>query len=163
MLYKGVPMRLFSPDFKDGDFLKNKHSLSMDYGFGCSGKNIRPHLKWEKSSVKVEEFAITIFDPDAPTQSGFWHWILVNISKGYSETSIACTSNSLQIQNDFGSYGYGGPCPPKGDKPHRYFFTVYGLKDKIEAHADTPAAQIGFQLHFKTIKKASLLALFNQT
>ena len=58
MSYKGALMRLISPDFKDGDFLKNKHCLSTDYGFGCSGKNIRPHLKWEKCSFKVEELAL---------------------------------------------------------------------------------------------------------
>ena len=84
------------------------------------------------------------------------------IKKQRFDRCVACISNSLQIRNDFGSYEYGGPCPPKGDKPHRYFFTLYGLKDKIEAHADTPAAQIGFQLHFKTVEKATLLALFKQ-
>ncbi len=155
-------MKLISPDFSDGEFLKKEHSLSHDYGFGCTGKNIRPHLRWEGFSDQVIEYAITIFDPDAPTGSGFWHWILVNINKDYLETSGSCVSSSLQIQNDFGSYGYGGPCPPEKDSPHRYIFTVYGLMEKIEAHADTPAAQIGFQLHFKTIEKASLMALFRR-
>jgi len=155
-------MKLISPDFNDGEFLKNEYSLSENYGFGCTGKNLRPHLKWETSSNQIIEYAITIFDPDAPTGSGFWHWILVNINKTFIETDDACISSSLQIRNDFGSYGYGGPCPPKGDQPHRYFFTLYGLKAKIEAHSDTPAAQIGFQLHFKTIEKSSLMALFKR-
>ena len=155
-------MNVESLDFKDGEFLDNKYSLSTDYGFGCAGKNLRPHLKWEGFSNEIIEYAITIFDPDAPTGSGFWHWILVNIDKQHNETSEKCISSSLQIQNDFGSYGYGGPCPPEGDHTHRYFFTVYGLNTKIEAHADTPAAQIGFQLHFKTIEKSSLMALFKR-
>ena len=153
-------MKLLSPDFNDGEFLGKKYSLSNDYGFGCTGKNIRPYLKWEGFSDNIIEYAITIFDPDAPTGSGFWHWVLVNIDKDFNETNSSCISSSLQIQNDFGSYGYGGPCPPEGDHPHRYLFTVYGLKEKIEAHADTPAAQIGFQLHFKAIEKASLMGLF---
>ena len=153
-------MKLISPDFNDGEFLKQEYSLSKEYGFGCMGKNIRPHLEWSGFSDQILEYAITIFDPDAPTGSGFWHWILVNINKNYHETDDDCISNSLQIQNDFGSYGYGGPCPPKGDQAHRYFFTIYGLKEKIDAHENTPAAQIGFQLHFKSLEKASLMALF---
>ena len=74
-------MILLSPDFKDGDFLDEKFSLSNDYGFGCSGRNIRPHLKWDNISEKVVELAITIFDPDAPTGCGFWHWIMVGVNK----------------------------------------------------------------------------------
>ena len=155
-------MILSSPDFKDGGFLENKFSLSTDFGFGCSGKNIRPHLRWENVTGETVELALTIFDPDAPTSCGFWHWILVGIDINFTETSVECISNSLQIQNDFGSYGYGGPCPPENDPPHRYFFTIHGLKNKIEAHKDTPAAQIGFQLHFKTIEKATLLGLFKR-
>ena len=158
----GKIMILLSPDFKDGDFLDEKFSLSKDYGFGCSGKNIRPHLKWDNISEKVVELAITIFDPDAPTGCGFWHWIMVGVSRKYFETNDDCLSNSIQVQNDFGSYSYGGPCPPENDHPHRYYFTIYGLNSKIDAHKDTPAAQIGFQLHFKAIERASLLGLFKR-
>ena len=155
-------MILLSPDFKDGDFLDEKFSLSKDYGFGCSGRNIRPHLKWDNISERVVELAITIFDPDAPTGCGFWHWIMVGIERKYFETNGDCLSNSIQVQNDFGAYSYGGPCPPENDHPHRYYFTIYGLNSKIDAHKDTPAAQIGFQLHFKAIERASLLGLFKR-
>ena len=155
-------MILLSPDFKDGDFLNEKFSLSKDYGFGCSGRNIRPHLKWDNISERVVELAITIFDPDAPTGCGFWHWIMVGVNRKYFETNDDCLSNSIQVQNDFGAYSYGGPCPPENDHPHRYYFTIYGLNSKIEAHQDTPAAQIGFQLHFKAIERASLLGLFKR-
>jgi len=158
----GRIMILLSPDFKDGDFLDEKFSLSKDYGFGCSGRNIRPHLKWDNIPERVVELAITIFDPDAPTGCGFWHWIMVGVDKKYFETSDACLSNSIQVQNDFGAYSYGGPCPPENDHPHRYYFTIYGLNSKIDAHKDTPAAQIGFQLHFKSIERASLLGLFKR-
>ena len=155
-------MILLSPDFKDGDFLDEKFSLSKDYGFGCSGKNIRPHLKWDNISERVVELAITIFDPDAPTGCGFWHWIMVGVNRKYFETNDDCLTNSIQVQNDFGAYSYGGPCPPEDDHPHRYYFTIYGLNSKIVAHKDTPAAQIGFQLHFKAIERASLLGLFKR-
>ncbi len=155
-------MILLSPDFKDGDFLDEKFSLSKDYGFGCSGRNIRPHLKWDNISERVVELAITIFDPDAPTGCGFWHWIMVGVNRKYFETNDDCLLNSIQVQNDFGSYSYGGPCPPENDHPHRYYFTIYGLNSKIDAHKNTPAAQIGFQLHFKAIERASLLGLFKR-
>ena len=155
-------MILLSPDFKDGDFLDEKFSLSKDYGFGCSGRNIRPHLKWDNIPEKVVELAITIFDPDAPTGCGFWHWIMVGVNRKYFETNDDCLSNSIQVQNDFGSYSYGGPCPPENDHPHRYYFTIHGLNSKIDAHKDTPAAQIGCQLHFKAIERASLLGLFKR-
>ena len=155
-------MILLSPDFKDGDFLNKKFSLSKDYGFGCSGLNIRPYLKWDNIPERVVELAITIFDPDAPTGCGFWHWIMVGVDRKYSETNEDCLSNSIQVQNDFGAYSYGGPCPPENDHPHRYYFTIYGLNSKIDAHKDTPAAQIGFQLHFKAIERASLLGLFRR-
>ena len=155
-------MILLSPDFNDGEFLDKKFSLSTEFGFGCSGNNIRPQLRWKNISEKVNELAITIFDPDAPTTCGFWHWILIGVDKKFSETSDQCIRSSIQVQNDFGSYQYGGPCPPENDHPHRYFFTLYGLNAKIEAHKDTPAAQIGFQLHFKTIEKTSLLGLFKR-
>ena len=158
----GKIMILLSPDFKDGDFLDEKFSLSKDYGFGCSGRNIRPHLKWDNISEKVVELAITIFDPDAPTECGFWHWIMVGVNRKYFETNDDCLSNSIQVQNDFGSYSYGGPCPPENDHPHRYYLTKHGLNSKIDAHKDTPAAQIGFQLHFKAIERASLLGLFKR-
>ena len=158
----GKIMILLSPDFKDGDFLDEKFSLSKDYGFGCSGKNIRPHLKWDNIPERVVELAITIFDPDAPTGCGFWHWIMVGVDRKYSETNEDCLSNSIQVQNDFGAYSYGGPCPPQNDHPHRYYFTIYGLDSKIDAHKDTPAAQIGFQLHFKARERASLLGLFKR-
>ena len=75
------------------------------------------------------------------------------ISKAYLDNTI---------KNDFGSYSYGGPCPPENDHPHRYYFTIHGLNSKIDAHKDTPAAQIGFQLHFKAIERASLLGLFKR-
>ena len=155
-------MILLSPDFKDGDFLDEKFSLSKDHGFGCSGRNIRPRLKWDNISESVVELAITIFDPDAPTGCGFWHWIMVGVDRKYFDTNDDCLSNSIQVQNDFGEYSYGGPCPPENDHPHRYYFTIYGLNSKIDAHKDTPAAQIGFQLHFKAIERASLLGLFKR-
>ena len=158
----GKIMILLSPDFKDGDFLDEKFSLSKDYGFGRSGKNIRPHLKWDNISERVVELAITIFDPDAPTGCGFWHWIMVGVDRKYFETNDDCLSNSIQVQNDFGAYSYGGPCPPENDHPHRYYFTIYGLNSKIVAHKDTPAAQIGFQIHFKAIERASLSGLFKR-
>ncbi len=106
--------------------MDKKFSLSTDYGFGFSGKNIKSYLKWENISDKVVQLAITIFDPDAPTRCGFWNWILVGIDNKFNETTDEYIATFLQIQNDFGSYSYGGLCPPENDHPHRYFVQSMG-------------------------------------
>jgi Raf kinase inhibitor-like YbhB/YbcL family protein len=106
-------------------------------GFGCTGKNISPSLKWINAPKDTKSFAITVYDPDAPTGSGWWHWVIFNISSdvnglkadaGNLQKGIA-PRGSVQSVTDFGKPGFGGACPPEGDKPHRYIFTVYALKE----------------------------------
>ena len=108
-------------------------------------------------------------DPDAPTGSGFWHWLVVNVPPNVSELPAGAgnpggklPAGALQTRTDFGVPGYGGPCPPEGDHPHRYLFTVFAVSDMLDAKADTSAAVIGFQLHFKTLAKASIMGLFKR-
>jgi len=159
-----------SDSFKDGDYLGKDHILSSDYGFGCAGGNQSPHLRWTGAPAGTKSFAVTCYDPDAPTGSGFWHWVVVNIPASVSELALDAGNpksgklpkGALQTRTDFGAAGYGGPCPPEGDHPHRYFFTVHAVKSELGVTADTSAAVIGFQLHFNTLAKSAIMGLFKR-
>jgi Raf kinase inhibitor-like YbhB/YbcL family protein len=166
----GNAMQVTSASFSDGDYMPMDHILSASFGFGCSGGNISPQLRWSGAPEGTKSFAITAFDPDAPTGSGFWHWLVVNIPATVSELPLDAgnaragklPSGALQTRTDFGMPGYGGPCPPEGDHPHRYLFTVYAVgADQLSGvTADTSAAVIGFMLHFNTLAKAELMGLY---
>jgi Raf kinase inhibitor-like YbhB/YbcL family protein len=159
-----------SNSFKDGDYLAKDFILSAEFGFGCAGGNTSPHLTWSDAPAGTKSFAITCFDPDAPTGSGFWHWLVVNIPANVSELAQGAgnaggklPAGALQMRNDVGTHGYIGPCPPEGDHPHRYLFTVFAVKtDKLDVKADTSAAVVGFNLHFNTLAKASIMGLFKR-
>ncbi len=160
-----------SDSFKDGDYLAKDHILSADFGFGCEGGNKSPHLAWSEAPAGTKSFAVTCFDPDAPTGSGFWHWLVVNIPPEVTELALDAGNpktgklpqEALQTRTDFGAPGYGGPCPPPGDHPHRYLFTVFAVgTDRLPVNADTSAAVIGFQLNFNTLAKAAIMGLYKR-
>ncbi len=165
-----MALAVTSQNFKDGDYLGKDHILSQEFGFGCAGGNRSPHLKWSNVPDGTKSFAVTCFDPDAPTGSGFWHWVVVNIPATTTELALDAGNpksgllpkGALQTRTDFGAAGYGGPCPPEGDHPHRYLFTVHAVKGELSANADTSAAVIGFQLHFNTLEKAAIMGLFKR-
>lgn len=164
-------MNLTSDSFKDGDYLGQQHVLSAEYGFGCGGGNKSPHLEWDGAPAGTKSFAVTCFDPDAPTGSGFWHWVLVNIPPNVTALPVDAgnpasgklPAGALQVRTDFGKPGYGGPCPPQGDHPHRYLFTVFAVSmDALPVTAETSAAVVGFYLNFNMLAKASLMGLFKR-
>lgn len=164
-------MRITSTGFRDGDYLSMEHILSADYGFGCGGGNRSPQLRWEDPPPGTKSFALTCFDPDAPTGSGFWHWVVVNIPADVRElpldagnaSSGKLPAGALQVRTDFGKPGYGGPCPPAGDHPHRYLFTVFAVSEAtLPVTADTSAAVVGFQLNFKSLAKATIMGLYKR-
>jgi Raf kinase inhibitor-like YbhB/YbcL family protein len=165
-----MTFKVTSNSFKDGDYLAKDHILSADFGFGCAGGNVSPHLKWSAAPAGTKSFAVSCYDPDAPTGSGFWHWVVCNIPAAVTELAAGAGSaggkmpaGALQSRTDYGTAGYGGPCPPEGDHPHRYLFTVFAVgKDKLDASADTSAAVIGFQLHFNTLAKATIMGLYKR-
>ena len=137
-------MYLTSNDFADGDYLGEVHVLSADFGFGCAGGNQSPHLAWSDVPEGTETLAVTCYDPDAPTGSGFWHWVVVNLPADTTELAAGAGSaggslpdGALQVRTDFGQPGYGGPCPPQGDHPHRYLFTVHAVGGPLQADANT--------------------------
>ena len=159
-----------SDSFKDGDYLAKDHVLSEKFGFGCAGGNKSPHIAWSGAPSGTKSFAVHCHDPDAPTGSGFWHWVVVNIPADVSELPAGAGNpgsklppSALQTRTDFGVPGYGGPCPPEGDHPHRYLFTVFAVgADKLPVAADTSAAVVGFNLHFATLAKAAIMGLFKR-
>jgi len=157
-----------SNSFKDGDYLAKAHILSAEFGFGSDGDNKSPHLAWSGAPAGTKSFAVTCFDPDAPTGSGFWHWLVVNIPPNVSELALDAgnpkapmpPAGALQTRTDFGAPGYGGPAPPPGH-PHRYLFTVFAVGvERLQATEDTSAAVIGFQLNFNTLAKAAIMGLY---
>jgi Raf kinase inhibitor-like YbhB/YbcL family protein len=165
-----MTFKVMSNSFKDGDYLAKDHILSADFGFGCAGGNISPHLKWSDAPAGTKSFAVSCYDPDAPTGSGFWHWVVCNIPADVTELAAGAGSaggkmpaGALQSRTDYGTAGYGGPCPPEGDHPHRYLFRVFAVgKDRLDASADTSAAVIGFQLHFNTLASATIMGLYKR-
>ena len=163
-------MTLTSADVKEGATIANEQVFK---GFGCTGGNISPSLSWSGAPSGAKSFALSIYDPDAPTGSGWWHWVVFNIPAG--TTSLPkdagdvkkklMPKGAVQSRTDFGSDGYGGPCPPKGDKPHHYQITVFAVDvDKLpDAKDDTAsAALVGFDLHFHTLGKATLTGLYGR-
>jgi Raf kinase inhibitor-like YbhB/YbcL family protein len=166
-----MTFKVTSNSFKDGDYLAKAHVLSADFGFGCDGSNQSPHLVWSGAPAGTKSFAVTCYDPDAPTGSGFWHWLVINIPPNVTELPLDAGNprapklpqGALQTRTDFGAVGYGGPCPPEGHHPHRYLFTVFAVgAESLQAGPDTSAAVIGFQLNFNTLAKAALMGLYKR-
>jgi hypothetical protein len=159
---------LMSPDLQEGGRLNMEQVFN---GFGCTGGNISPALKWQGAPKGTKSFAVTAYDPDAPTGSGWWHWVIFNIpadqaglpkNAGDPASGLA-PAGSVQAKNDFGSPGYGGACPPQGHKPHRYIFTVYALDtDKLPLEANATAAMVGFNLNHHTLAKALITVKFSR-
>lgn len=160
--------KLESPDVKANATLDKKWEANV---FGCSGENKSPALKWSGAPKDTKSFAVTVYDPDAPTGSGFWHWFVYNIPANVTELKLDAGNASganlpagaKQNRIDYGFAAWGGPCPPEGDNPHRYVFTVHALKvDKLDLPADATAAVAGFMTNANTIAKASFTAKYGR-
>jgi Raf kinase inhibitor-like YbhB/YbcL family protein len=140
-------------------------------GFGCDGGNVSPSLVWKRAPAGTKSFAVTVYDPDAPTGSGWWHWVVFNIPSDVVTLPLGAGDpaagkaprGAIQSQTDFGKPGYGGPCPPQGDKPHRYIFTVHALKtDKLDLDDKTMPAMVGFMINANRLDKASFTATYGR-
>jgi Raf kinase inhibitor-like YbhB/YbcL family protein len=139
--------------------------------FGCKGKNISPAMTWSGAPAGTRSFAVTVYDPDAPTGSGWWHWVLYNIPATTSSLpehagdadGKQLPPGAVQGRTDFGTPGFGGACPPAGDKPHRYIFTVFALKSaKIDVPSGSTAAMVGFMLNANQLAKSSVTAMYGR-
>ena len=136
-------------------------------GFGCSGENISPQLSWKDAPKGTKSFAVTVYDPDAPTGSGWWHWLAFDISKdkftlpaGFGNTE---SKDAIQSITDYGKSGFGGACPPVSDKAHKYIFTVYALDvETLGLDKNANAALVGFYLNSHSLAKASLISYYGR-
>ena len=161
--------RLTSPDVADGGTIK---AGQVYKGSGCTGANVSPALRWSGAPAAAKSFAVTLFDPDAPTGSGWWHWIVFNIpvavtrlpANAGAADSQALPPGAVEGRSDFGVSHYGGPCPPAGDRPHHYQVTVYALKvAKLPLDSSASGAMVGYYLHFNTIAKARLIGRYGRS
>jgi Raf kinase inhibitor-like YbhB/YbcL family protein len=145
-------------------------SAQVFNGFGCSGGNQSPALSWSGAPSGTQSYALLVHDPDAPTGSGWWHWIVYNIPASTNSLPQGAgdpqkhqlPAGTVQGRTDFGSPGYGGPCPPPG-KPHHYHFRLYALKvAKLDIPADATAAFIAFNVHAQSLAEAQLTGLYGR-
>ncbi len=158
-----------SPDVVSGKPIASRFIYN---GFGCTGQNVSPAVMWKNAPAGTKSFALMVHDPDAPTGgAGFWHWVVVNIPAGttfLAQGSGTADGKGLpagarQINTDFGAPGWGGPCPPAGDKPHRYNFTVYALKvDKLDLPPTATASLAGFMVNSNVLGKATFTGTFGR-
>jgi Raf kinase inhibitor-like YbhB/YbcL family protein len=141
-------------------------------GFGCTGENQSPQLSWKNASKGTKSFAVTMYDPDVPTGSGWWHWVVYDIPSntnelvsGAGDIKLNLTpEETIQSITDYGANGYGRPCPPEGHGLHQYIITVYTLKtDKLGLNESTNPAVVGYYLWNNTLAKASIVTYYQRT
>jgi Raf kinase inhibitor-like YbhB/YbcL family protein len=158
---------LTSTDFTEGDTLANTQVFNE---FGCKGGNISPALAWSGAPAGTQSFALLMHDPDAPTGSGWWHWVVYNIPPDIGSLAAGAgdpkkglmPKGAVQGRTDYGSVGYGGPCPPPG-KPHHYNFRLYALKvPKLEVPEGASAALIAFNVRAQALGEAQLTGMYGR-
>jgi hypothetical protein len=136
----------------------------------AGGENASPHLRWSGFPAETKGFALTCYDPDAPTGSGFWHWVLPNLPRGVTELPRGAGSGgqlppgAFHVRNDFGEAAYGGAAPPPGDRVHRYVFAVHALDvEQLELTPEASAAYVGFNVTFHVLARGTLRPTYQQS
>jgi len=151
-----------SNDIKAGNRIDQAYVFN---GMGCNGQNLSPELHWSNPPEGTKSFALTVYDPDAPTGSGFWHWIAYNIPSTVTNLPRGAAASPqlfTNVANDFGTLPYGGPCPPPG-KPHRYVFTLHALKvEKLSPGEGATNAVVRFMMEAETLAKAKFSAIYGR-
>lgn len=157
---------LSSSTFRDKQTLPPLHVFN---GFGCSGQNVSPALTWTDPPAGTKSLAITLYDPDAPTGSGWWHWTVFNLpaaTRSLSQGVMAgkgLDQNAVMGRTDFGGSAFGGACPPKGDKPHRYILTLWALKiDRLPLDQNASGAMVGYYLNANKLATSTLTATYGR-
>jgi Raf kinase inhibitor-like YbhB/YbcL family protein len=160
---------LSSADIAPGATIDNHFVFK---GFGCSGDNVSPALKWSGAPAGTQGFALLVHDPDAPTGgAGWWHWVVYDIpatASGIEQGAgtadgAKLPAGSRQATTDFGAPGWGGPCPPVGHGKHHYNFRLYALKvAKLDVAAGASAALVGYMVNANAIGQASFTGLYGR-
>jgi Raf kinase inhibitor-like YbhB/YbcL family protein len=160
-----MAFRLTSNDLKEGERLPQAQVFN---GMGYSGGNRSPHLAWEGAPEGTKSFVLTCYDPDAPTGSGWWHWVVINIPASAKELPGGAGSGSglpagaVQTRTDFGQPGYGGAAPPPG-RTHHYIFTIHALKvEKLDLDPQSSAALVGYMTNMNSLGKATLTVTYGK-
>src|SRR5437588_8914702 len=157
-----------SDDITDGKPIPNAHLADQ---MGMTGDNVSPHLRWAGAPAETQSFAVTVVDPDAPTGSGFWHWMLFDIPASVTELPRGAGSGSMaglpegaiHARNDAGASGYFGPAPPPSHGDHRYVFAVHAVSaPKLGADETATPAFVGFNLTFNTVARGLLVPVFGR-
>lgn len=156
-----------SPDIAEGQRLAKTFEFK---GFGCDGDNLSPTLAWKNAPAGTKSFAITVYDPDAPTGSGWWHWQVVNIpanvqsvARGANMNPDALPKTVVQTRTDYGSARFGGACPPVGHGMHRYQFTVWALStDHLALDENASGALTGYMLNANALAKSTITAIYSR-
>lgn len=157
---------LFSPDIAEGQQLDNTFVLNA---FGCEGDNISPALEWSNTPEGTKSFVVTAYDPDAPTGSGWWHWVAFDIpadvnalAQGAGSEGGNMPDGAVQSRTDFGAPGFGGACPPPGEV-HRYEFTVHALGvETLGLDENASAALVGFMTGANSLGSANITAVYTR-
>jgi Raf kinase inhibitor-like YbhB/YbcL family protein len=161
----GVPsFTVTSEEFADGQPLDPAQVHDS-----ADGGNISPSLAWTGAPEGTKSFAITCYDPDAPTISGWWHWLVADIPADVSALPAGAgggtglPDGAVQFRTDYGIPGYQGSAPPPGDHPHRYYFVVHALgTDELGLGPDTPAAIVGFHLTMHALARATIVGTYQR-
>ncbi|MFT6022284.1 MAG: Raf kinase inhibitor-like YbhB/YbcL family protein [Ascidiaceihabitans sp.] len=149
---------LSSPDIAEGKQLANDFVFQ---GFGCDGGNVAPTLAWSGAPEGTQSFAVTVYDPDAPTGSGWWHWFAFNIPADVTELRGTSFVDGVQLTNDYGATGFGGACPPPGEV-HRYEFTVHALGTTLEIDGSVSNALAGFMVNANSLASSTITAVYTR-
>ncbi|MFQ5856368.1 MAG: YbhB/YbcL family Raf kinase inhibitor-like protein [Anaerolineae bacterium] len=155
---KGEPITftLQSPAFGEGDTIPRRYT--------CEGEDVSPELRWQDAPANAQSFALIMDDPDAPSRT-FTHWVLFDIPSDRTSLSEGLPAGDIGTagQNGFGTAGYGGPCPPPGHGPHRYFFTLYALDtDTLNLSSGTSRAEVEQALKGHVIGQAQLMGRYER-
>ncbi|MBN7134854.1 phosphatidylethanolamine-binding protein [Lysobacter enzymogenes] len=169
-----LPLAMATSQAHAGDFRLRSADLPHDRpiaarhvyaGFGCDGGNLSPALEWTDPPAGTRSFAVTVYDPDAPSGSGWWHWVVLDLPadvRALPRGGAPLPAGAVQTRTDFGAPGYGGPCPPPG-RPHRYRFEVWALKTaSLGLGADASGAMAGFAIRANALGHATLEASYGR-